>query len=234
MATVKQDNWSVFPDKFLSVSGKIVNPSNGYPLSSMIISVLAIIEKTDSRSSSRQRKKQILSSVKDISDSYGRYSLLFKPDNLFLQMSKQDKKISYLLRISNDTTKRPVTEYPIDLQSNNEDVTLNVPIESSSISRRIWKDVATGMREDRLIKINELVRELNGVTPKQMLFGHLSIETRQSIITEVDKFFLDPNGLLNKISEMPGFHKLRDYKDLKQYSDKSDSQDAETRSFKCG
>jgi hypothetical protein len=199
------------------INGVLINSSNGYPLSAMNILLSICIEKMDSQGGSTERIKKMLL-AEDISDLHGHFSFFIKPSTVvqFSAKFNQGKNIFYILRISSDERKL-VGEYPLEFRPVIERLVLNIPIANSSVSRRTWKDVATRMRQGRLIKVNELVRELSGVTPKQMLFTHLSLETRQSIIAELDKYFLDTNGILDNISRIPGFHKLRDHDTLLQY-----------------
>jgi len=221
MSESEGSNLFDFSNTSLGISGSIINALNGYPLSGLHIAGFIVIPRV--RSQDRHAKNDLKHEFligEDISDFNGRFTLLLKTKNVipFLPLSTQDEKLSLILRV-NDNYNKPSTilEYALDAQSNFKRITLNALLPKVPISRTLWKDLATRIRRARLIQIHELVRQLSDVTPKQLLFGDLNTQTRQSIITELEKAFLDPSGILTKISEISGFHTLRDPGNLNQY-----------------
>lgn len=208
MSESEDSNLFNISNRSLEISGNIVNASNGYPLIGLPITGLIVIGKVRSPSNSAKidLKREFLIG-EDISDFNGRFNLLLKTKNVipFLPFLTQDEKLSFILRL-NDNNNKPSTiqEYPLDLQTNFVQLTLNVSLPKSQISHSMWKDLVSRMRRARLIQIHQLARQLGSMMPKQSLFGDLNIQLRQSIITELEKAFLDPDGILTKISEIPG------------------------------
>jgi hypothetical protein len=77
-------------------------------------------------------------------------------------------------------------------------VTLEVPLAEKPVTTAMWQEMGNRMEEARLVRVNELVRQLVLTVPEESLFADWDLETRHSIVNELERAFLDPEGVLPK------------------------------------
>ena len=207
----------------IQISGVLINSSNGYPLARLHVKVLIankIHSGNQNINSNNHREILIGESVSDHKGHFEINSISAIVSSKFqnLLILNKNEEIFVILRVYNAINQsKPISEHMLDLNSCFSPITLTIPLSRSPISRTVWHEVGRKMRLSRLIQINSLARQLCGVPIEQSLFSDLNLETRQSLLTELEEAFLDPKHILSNISKIPSFYILHDSNNLQQY-----------------
>jgi hypothetical protein len=86
---------------------------------------------------------------------------------------------------------------------------LLVPLPAKPVPATIWREFGERIEQSRVVHLHELARQLMLIPPEQSLFGDWDLETRYSVLVELERSFLDPEGSLRASGVTPSFQALR-------------------------
>lgn len=179
------------------IAGVVVNAATGYPLAG--VAVLAYAADPDS--------DELLGRA--VTDAEGRFRIPFQESVpvierltlLALHQSDFELKVEGLRGSTRRASRRfsGATRFPIVLEEK---------LPARQLSAQTWKTIGTRMEEARIGHLHELARQL--VLPaSQSAFADLDLETRQSALLELERGFLDPQGVLRAYGPPPTFYAMR-------------------------
>jgi len=193
----------------LQISGILVNAANNYPVCGLQVKAYAIVR---APLEGGQRQTELSTEYligESASGDDGRFSIIFLETRPVLHQINLlvQRKEAFILKVYSQTGQLYLTSKPL-LVSSRFPITLSVPLPARPVSPSIWHEMGVRMEDARLVQINELVRQLVLTSAALSLFGDWDVETRHSIVNELEQAFLDPQGVLPK-NEI-GFRMLRD------------------------
>jgi hypothetical protein len=140
----------------------------------------------------------------------------------------------FLLKVSDGNSAKPLlVTQPMSLENNALVLNLAVPIAPLALTKRNWSDLGRRLqtapikkgrrqRPSQLqaassMRLNDLVRELLLSPASKMLFKDWSLPLRQNAIGQLETAFLDPRGVLSKVTPVPSWQQLRAPNGLDSY-----------------
>jgi tetratricopeptide (TPR) repeat protein len=99
-------------------------------------------------------------------------------------------------------------------------VPLAWPAPTTALSSGLWREFGERMMSGRVVQIHELARRLVAGAPP---FKDWDVETRQSVLQELELNYLDPTGALRAAGVSPSFQALRQTGALQKYRDTLDN-----------
>ena len=202
-----------------TINGILINAANGYPLSGL--RVKAYFVEPDALNESEHYRGDRLPECllgEGISDSSGRFDIVFRNSEtvrqrLFLLTGYEGTY--FFLTVESSAGKPYVSDF-LSIASRFP-VTLSIALPAQRVAPATWRTLGERMEGARLAHLHDLARELVLTAPPQSLFSDWDLETRQSVLTELEQAFLDPQGILRDIAMPPGFYALRVPGALEQY-----------------
>src|SRR5262245_45631423 len=87
-------------------------------------------------------------------------------------------------------------------------IIIPIPLTYTAVALERWADIGRRLVEQRIARVNALAHALIAPTGASM-FGDMDLETRHSVLIELEQAFLDPDGVLRKQTALPTFYQLR-------------------------
>ncbi len=172
-------------------NGTLVNAANGYPLAGLY--VRAYFVEPDSRADGHVLLGE------GATDASGRFRVRPLDDERVrerLLLLRQGEGEGSLRLEAGVPGRDPFYTSEVDGAFEDLPLPLRVQLPEVEVTAEHWKQLGERMEEARLLQLHSLVAELTTVPPERSLFGDWSPELRQSVVTELERTFLDPDRVL--------------------------------------
>jgi len=206
-------------DYLKNFKGKFINSANGHPLAGLVVEVYY-------NEPSGQEDKLLSNSKegfigKGISDENGNFKILLEETRLvrqylwlldgfvdtFITLNIKDKKGKLYLSVKSHSG------------SNSIPTTIYIDLPEVSISKSTWAEFARRLERTKIIRLHEIARQLVLVSDSQSIFSDWDLETRHTIINDIERSYLDSKGLLKNQKISLTFYSLRSPDNLKLIHD---------------
>jgi hypothetical protein len=205
------------------INGILINAANGHSLSGLRVKAYFVepdaLKESEHYNGNRQPECLL---GEGVSNSSGRFDIVFRNSEtvrqrLFLLKGYEGSHV--VLKVESSAGKK---YHVSDLYSiaSRFPITLSIALQAQRIAPSTWRTLGERIEKARLAHLHDLARELAFTPSPHSLFGDWDVETKQSVLTELEQAFLDPQGVLRDIATPPGFYALRVPEALEQYQER--------------
>jgi hypothetical protein len=206
-------------DYLKNFKGKLINSANGHPLAGLVVEV-DYNEPYGSEDKLQSIPKEVFIG-NGISNENGNFHILLEDTRLVRQyLWLLDGFVDTFLTL-NIKDKKGKLYHSVKPQSGPDTfpTTIMIDLPEVPISQSIWSDFAKRLERSRIFRLREIAKQLVIISDSQSIFSDWDLETRHTIINEIERSYLDPKLLLKNQKFFLTFYTLRSPYNLKHIND---------------